>query len=123
VLILQDLRLGMQKDYEQWDRRVRTSTDAAKQLCLPGVSVAWEQRRALPVGNAPVASEQPNSCLGATLFRRAKDSSKDRIKTYKDRRKRGAAPDRIKPPDYSERRLLAGAATPVPGKYDGLSQD
>src|SRR5215831_5696783 len=37
VLIFQDGRLGMQKDYEQWDRCVRTSTDAARQLWLPAV--------------------------------------------------------------------------------------
>src|SRR5215467_4968914 len=73
VLILQDRRLGMQKDYERWASGVRTSTDAARQLWIPAVSVAWEQRRALHVGNAPVGYKQPNRCLGATLFRRAKD--------------------------------------------------
>jgi phage replication O-like protein O len=123
VLILQDRRLGIQTDYEQWDRRLRTSTEATRQLWLPAISVAWEQRRALPGDNAPVAYKQPNRCLEATLFRRAKDSSKDKIKTYKDRRTRGTQSDRIRPPDYSERRLLAGAATPIPGKYGGLSQD
>ena len=123
VLILQDRRLGMQKDYERWDSRVRTSTDAARQLWIPAVSVAWEQRPALPGSNAPVAGQQPNRCLDATLFRRAKDSRKDRLKTYKDRRNHDAPSYRIKPPDDTERRLLAGAATPIPGKYDRLSQD
>jgi len=124
VLLLEDHQLGIQKDDAQWRiPRRAPAGDGARQFTLPGTAVAWEQRPALPVGNAPVAGQQPNRCLGATLFRRAKDSSKDRLKTYKDRRKHDATFYRIKPPDDTERRLLAGAATPIPGKYDRLSQD
>jgi hypothetical protein len=61
----------------------------------------------------------------SSLFRRAKDSSKDRLKTCKDMHSRKPQ-DRHHDPattDNVERRLLAGAAKPIPGKYDRISQN
>jgi phage replication O-like protein O len=60
----------------------------------------------------------------SSLFRRAKDSSKDRIKK---KRKTGPLPDIARQPfengALSERHHPAGAARPIRGKYDCLSQD
>jgi len=64
-------------------------------------------------------------CQESSLSRRAKDSSKDRLKTYKDKHlpKSDDTHHRSGFTDNTERRHLAGAAKPVPGKYDGLSQN
>jgi phage replication O-like protein O len=104
---------------------VRVRTGEGRQLLIPGLDVAKKQRSALPDGNASVAGEQLKRCQQATVFRRAKDSSKDRLKTYKDRhlRKSDAAHHRSGTTDNTERRHLAGAARPIPEKYDGLSQN
>jgi phage replication O-like protein O len=120
VLIRRERRLGMQEDDEEWDRHVRASNDAEGQLWMPAMSVAWEQRRPLSVGNVPVAGGQPKRCLDATLFRREKDS-KDILKTYKDKPARLDAHPQLDVAEKTQRQHLAGAAKPIPGKYDRLS--
>ena len=96
---------------------------ANRQLPIPGLDVAGQQRtgclaatHALPGGNG-------KRCSRATVFRRAKDI-KDNIKTYKDRHSRRA----VRPASAGRRRRhrtehLAGAAKPIPGKYDRLSKN
>jgi phage replication O-like protein O len=96
---------------------------ANRQLPIPGLDVAREQRFSLPESNAPVAAKQPERCRQATVFRRAKDSSKDTLKTYKDMHSHKAAAPHGGDRDNTERRHLAGAAKPLPGKYDSLSQN
>jgi phage replication O-like protein O len=109
ILILSEGLLAVQHDDRFWDRDVIGGrADRPKQLWMPELSVAGEQRPASPGDNAIVADAQRKRCQEATVFRRAKDNSKDRLKTYKE---------------TAERRLLAGAARPIPGKYDGLSQN
>ena len=62
----------------------------------------------------------------SSLFRRAKDSkdSKDRLKTYKDTHSQTPADAHHDPATTQdvERRLLPGAAKPIPGKYERISQ-
>ncbi len=105
ILVAPEKQLAVQTDHRLWNSC--PTTVAGRQLWMPEISVAGEQRPALLGDNATVASRQRKRCQKATVFRRAKDS-KDRLKTYKDN---------------SERRHLAGAAKPIPGKYDGLSQN
>jgi phage replication O-like protein O len=77
------------------------------------LAVARAQRPELPLSNATDAARQRNSCLEATLFRPAKDSSKDKLKTYKDKRWNHSGGER----------KMAGAASPRPGKYERLSEN
>ena len=125
VLILAEGRLAVQRDTGLWDGdQFAAEADGYRQLWMPGMSAAREQRSALSPDNATVAGRQRKRCQQATVFRRAKDSSKERLKTYKDTGpvqadrtwRRGLS-------GTSERRHLAGAAQPVPGKYDRVSQN
>lgn len=96
---------------------------ANRQLPIPGLDVASEPRFPSPESNAPVAAKQPERCRQATVFRRAKDSSKDRLKTYKDMRSHRTAVPHRGDRDHTERRHLAGEAKPVPRKYDSVSEN
>jgi len=124
VLVLEGERIGVQLDYGLWDTQVFSGeTVGASQLWIPGIDVGKEQRKALSGTNAIGGAKQLKRWQEPTVFRRAKDSSKDNLKTYKDRQgHRAVAPCRGDR-DNTERRLLATAATPIPGKYDSLSQD
>jgi phage replication O-like protein O len=123
ILVRHGEQIAVELDREVWGRSVLSvRTDDARQLWMPGINVAREQRRPLSGDNAAVAGRQRNGCQATTLFRRAKDRWKDRLKTYKDRR----APGNENALHHTERgktqRLLL-AASPIPGKYDGISQD
>jgi phage replication O-like protein O len=124
VLLLEDGHLGIQMENHQWRvPRLTRASDAARQP-LPGGDVAREQRQALPACNAAVAAGQRMRCPQATLFRRAKDRCKDKLKTYK---KTGAASD-VTGQGFQNGALNkhphpAGAARPIPGKYGCISQD
>jgi phage replication O-like protein O len=81
LLILSDGQMAVQRDDGLWDRDILGGrTGVPKQLWIPEVSVAREQRPALLGDNATVAGRQRKRCPEATVFRRAKDSSKDRLK-------------------------------------------
>lgn len=113
ILLMHEGQLGIQ-----------IGSGDGRQLPIPGLDVACEQRPPLPGSNVSIAGKQPKRCRQATLFRRAKDSSKDRSKTYKDRHgHEGRERFPLAARENTERRPLAGAAKPIPGKYDGLSQN
>lgn len=125
ILILREQRLAVQVDNRMWDKRLFGSADDAGQLWMPGITDAGEQRRALPGDNADVAARQQKRCQETTPFRRAKDRCKERLKINKDRHspQNNDARSRFGTSAHTERRHLAGAAKPIPGKYDGLSQN
>jgi hypothetical protein len=63
-------------------------------------------------------------CQESSVFRRAKDRSKDKSKTYKDRISKTAdGSHRLAALESTGRQVLAGSAEPVPGKYDGISEN
>ncbi len=125
VLILVDAQLGLQEDSENWGKGVLSSRPVdARQLWMPGMDVVSAQRKPLSGRNAIVGKEQRFRCQQTTLFRRAKDSIKDKLKTYKNRQgHRGRSPEVWRPREDALRQHLADAARPGPGKYDGLSQN
>jgi hypothetical protein len=125
VLFLDDHQLGIQKESHQWRLpRLAPSTDAARQPWMAESDVATEQRQPLPGSNATVAAGQRIRCPEATLFRRAKDRCKDKLKTYiKTGAPGGLIQQRLRHGAFSKHRHPAGAARPIPGKYDGISED
>jgi phage replication O-like protein O len=125
VLVQHEAQISVQQDGGAWDSRIPAArTDDAQQLRMPGTKVAKEQRFPLPASNAAVALKQPMRCREATVLHRAKDSSKDRVKTYRDRLGHaGRAPHGRGGREDTERPHWAGAAKPIPGKYDSLSQN
>jgi phage replication O-like protein O len=125
VLLLEAGQLGIQKDDTQWSiPRLAPTGAGARQLWIPGIGVAWEQRRPLPECNADVTAGQHKRYLEATLFPRSKESSKDIVKTYIKTPAASTAPrQQFRNSASSQHRDLAGAATPIPGKYDGLSEN
>jgi hypothetical protein len=115
--------LAIQVDPTAWTAPFHRS---GSQLPLPGTDVAFRQPKALPRSNASVAAKPLTRCLEATLSRRAKDSSKDRLKTYKDTCPTGAAASRrqsSRRPLKGQRQAVSGRAGLIPGKYDGLSEN
>jgi len=105
---------------------IQVRNNDGRQLLIPGLDVAAKQRFSLPGSNATVAVTQPNRCQETTLFRRAKDSSKDKLKTFKDTHRSETDGSRRprRPQGRREREgAPAGAARPISGKYDSLSQD
>jgi phage replication O-like protein O len=126
VLFLLDGQLGIEQDHREWDRRLfRSPCDDTRQLWMPGVGDDQRHRKPMTGNIASDDGSHPKRCQQSSLFRRAKDSSKDRLKTYKDRQspQNDDARYRFGTTANTERRHLAGAAKPIPGKYDGLSQD
>jgi phage replication O-like protein O len=121
MLVLQEDRLGLQVDSKAWASYVPSvGAPDARQLFWPEIDVVREQRHPLSGDNTTVVTPQRFGCQEATVFRRAKDSSKD-IKTYKNRH--ATAHNHVARVKTTVLRPLAGAAKPVPGKYDGLSQN
>jgi phage replication O-like protein O len=124
VLVLHEKELGLEPNSANWDRGVLSSQPGdARQLWMPGMDVVREQRKPLSGSNATVVNQQRLRCPETTLFRRAKDSSKDNLKTYKDRHKHAELARRAAHLENTKRRHLAGAARPIPGKYDSLPQN
>ncbi len=123
VLYLENGCLGIQADPGLW-RREPLQCDGCHQA-FPAGNGDDRQLKAMTPGNADVSPRQRNRFREETLFRRAKDSSKDILKTNKDKRARRS--DHVGKPfqngAFSKRRHPAGAARPIPGKYDGLSQN
>jgi phage replication O-like protein O len=119
ILTVRDGHLAIQTDCGLWRRTERPGSAA-----LPSSNVAGKQPLALPDSNESVAGRQPKRCQEATLFRRAKDSSKDNIKKKeKIAVSAGSARPTFQNGAFSEQHHPAGAARPIPGKYDGLSQN
>ena len=118
--------LGIEEDHRRWEKRMfRCRWEDNGQLWMPGISDDQRHRKPMMGNIASDDGHHRKRCLESSLFRRAKDSSKDRLKTYKDRHspKSDDARHRVDATANTERRHLAGAAQPIPGKYDGLSQN
>ncbi len=122
VLCANQGRLGFHADYELWEIHGSKSYDAA-QLWMPGISGDARHRKAMTARIASDDASHRNRCQESSLFRRAKDSSKDRLKTYKDKSQNDDARHRWGTTTNSQRPPLAGAALPVRCKYDRLSQN
>jgi phage replication O-like protein O len=96
---------------------------AKRQLTIPGLDVAGQQRTGCLAATHALPGGNEKRCSRATVFRRAKDI-KDNIKTYKDRHsQRRRAQHPLGRGEDTERQHLAGAAKPIPGKYDRLSKN
>ena len=79
------------------------------------LSADGPQRKPMTRVSASDDRNQRTRCQESSFFRRAKDSSKDKLKTYKDR---------LREPQEGSilDRGIAGSNTPVPLKYERLSQ-
>ena len=118
--------LGIEEDHRRWEKRMfRCRLEDDGQLWMPGVSDDQSHRKPMTGNIASDDGRHRKRCLESSLFRRAKDSSKDKLKTYKDRHspKSDDGGHRVDATANTERQHLAGAARPIPGKYDGLSQN
>jgi hypothetical protein len=119
ILVAAGKQLGIEQDHEQWSRAnrapqgERAMTDVHADDCHPkamtGIIVSDDNRH-------------QNRCQESSLFRRPKDS-KDRLKTYKKTSvASSAAGHRFQNGALSEQHP-AGAARPIPGKYDCISKN
>jgi len=118
--------LGIEGDHRRWEKSMfRQQCEENGQLWMPGISDDGRHRKPMTGNIAGDDQRHPNRCPQSSLFRRAKDSSKNRLKTYKNRHslKNDDARHRLGTTANTERWHLAGAAKPIPGKYDSLSQN
>jgi phage replication O-like protein O len=121
ILCSDDGQLGVQEDSSLW-----RSSSALRPEDEPvtNISADVRPRKTMTGVSATDDDYQRNRGQPSSLFRRAKDRCKDKLKTYKDTRSlRSDGRHRPMTAAYTERRPLAGAARPIPGKYDGLSQN
>jgi len=126
ILIVQNQQISVQREFRFWgDGRSPQMPFGGRQLWIEGIAVNSQQRRTLPPNNAGVADEQQDRCHTATVFRRRKESSKDSLKTSIDSHLQTAGDMGYGKKPHGEKRDVptAGAARPIPGKYDGLSQN
>jgi phage replication O-like protein O len=112
-----DLRL--ERDFKDWR--------PARKLREPGAAmmgVSADESHPKAMANVTYSDDncQRKRCQESALFRRAKDSSKDKLKTCKDRGKTDD-PHCRRGPGNTQQPHLAGEARPVAGKYDRLSED
>jgi phage replication O-like protein O len=115
-------QIGIQEDLSLW---LHALVSRPPHKAMTDVSADGCQRKAMTGVIATDDDCQRNRCQPSSLFRRAKDRCKDRLKTYKDRRSLRIDDARHRPTaaDNVERRPLAGPARPIPGKYDSLSEN
>jgi phage replication O-like protein O len=95
--------VGIQSHAELWNRRVLRGGRAGDREALLRDTAAGPPQQPLPLGHASVAARPQTRGRGPSPLRRMKDRWKDTPKTFKDRD--------------------AGAARPIPGKYDRLSEN
>jgi phage replication O-like protein O len=95
--------LGIQADAGLWNRHALGPSRAQERGALRGNNVAGPPQSPMPLGHASVAAGPHARRRGPSPFRRMKDRWKDTSKTSKDRD--------------------AGAAGPIPGKYERLSEN
>jgi phage replication O-like protein O len=95
--------VGIQSDADLWDRLALPATRVRDRETLLRDNVARRPQKTMPGNHSSVAAGQQNRGCGPSPFRRVKDRWKDTPKTSKD--------------------WGAGAARPIPGKYDRLSEN
>jgi phage replication O-like protein O len=123
LLILEDDQLHVERDTNRWNGfRLAPSEGEVKPVAMMDVDADKHHRKAMTGIIGSDDKDRLKRCLESTLFRRAKDSSKDRLKTYNDSGEPEVRRHTIGIGN-SEVRHLAGAAKPIPGKYDRLSED
>jgi len=122
VLNIEANQIGIQPDHRQW---IRSKLAPRRENPMTGVCADKRQRQPLTGIIASNDGNHRQGCQESSVLRRSKDRYKDNLKTYKDRpaRKSDGATHRDPATPSIQRRHLAGAAKPVPGKYDGLSQN
>jgi len=125
LLRAQNRQLGIQKDQGQWEGRLfARRDDEADQLWLTGFNADIYDSQPMIGSIARDAGCHRARRQESSVFGRAIDSSKDKLKIHKDtHRNADDASRRHGAIENSERQLLAGAAKPVPGKYDGISEN
>jgi len=125
LLCAQDGQLGIQKEYRRWVASILVAQpDESGQLWMDGIIAETGHRKPMALGIEAIVVCHRKRCQESSVFRRAIDRSKDKSKTYKDRISKSLdAPHRLDALENSSRHLLAGSAEPVPGKYDGISEN
>jgi hypothetical protein len=120
ILNLNGDEIGIQEDDTLW---LTPRLPASRHKAMTGVSADRDQRKPMTGIIKSDDEAHRNRCRKSALFRRATDILKD-IKTYINIRAASVSPrQRFRNGALTERQHPAGAARPIPGKYDRFSQD
>ena len=112
LLCVRGGQLGLEGDWRRWDARLfAIRTDAGGERVRPGPSGDEHPRNPMTGRIASDDGRHRNRCQTSAGLRRAKDS-KERIDTYIDISRKA-----------KEKGHHPGAAGPVRGKYDGISEN
>ncbi len=104
ILRVQGNEVGIEEDPTQWEySKLAPQRGEAENIAMTIVSDDARHPKAMTTGIASDDNEHRKRCQESALFRRAKDSSKERLKKYKDT---GSGPN-----DDGRHRLLATAHT------------
>jgi phage replication O-like protein O len=125
-LSLEDNRLRVERDTTRWQTsRLPPRRGEASLVAMTDVDADKRHRKAMSGIIGSDDNDHLKRCPESSLFRRAKDSSKDKSKIYKDKplQKYDDARHRLSATSNNKRPPLAGAAAPVPGKYDSISNN
>lgn len=107
ILSAQGSNVSMRKNDSQWNHRM-LSPHRRGPVAMTGVSADGCPRKPMACDIASDDGCHRKRCPDTALFRRAKDSRKDRLKTYIETKHATAS---------------AGAPKPIPGKYDRVSKN
>ena len=121
ILCLDKGAIGLQENVSCWQCPPVGTLRRRPMTCI---SDDDPQRNAMPDVIAINDSYQRSRCQKASTSRRSKDSSKDnRKKKRKTDASENIARQKFRDGAFSEQRHPAGAAKPIPGKYDSVSQN
>lgn len=115
-------QVGLEQDSARWDPS-RLAPQGEK--AMTGVTDDGSQRKPMTAVIATDDASQRKRCQESSLFRRAKDSSKERLKTYRKSAWQRSDDGSHRPGHghQAEPRSQPAAARPGRGKYDRLSQN
>lgn len=123
LLVVAGHQLALQEDSENWSSSVLSCSRLdARQLLIPGMDVVKAQHEPVFGGSAKLQTEQRVRSPETTVLGRGKDGGKEGLKTSKD----SPVQARWSLEHWRSRannHVSAGAAMPIPKKYDRVSQD
>jgi hypothetical protein len=121
ILQLQEGEIGIEQEGALWSYG---AAPGLRQETMTGVSDDGSQRKAMTTVSESDDQSHRKRCPESSLFRRAKDSSKDNIKKKRNTTRMIDGVQRnFRNGAFREQHHPAGAARPIPGKYDSFSQN
>lgn len=119
ILFSADGEIGVAPDSQGWVRPLKKENPAAM---IPVLGDAYH-RKPMIENSGTVEGFHRARRQESSLLRRAKDSSKEKLKTNEDSTEATSSSNQRSNPQRVPPAHSAGAARPIPGKYDRVSKN